>query len=322
MKKIYGVLLLFLGILLALDIFAEAKPVVHKAASFTPLDKIIAIVNNEVITQSQLNDEITQEKKQLQRANTPMPSDKEIHSKMLDQLIAKKLQLQLAKARNIQVTDADLDKAIDNIAKTNHLNLAQLKQALTQTGIEYPQFRARIHEQILVSRLQQQEFAKTITLTSEEVKEFLRKNQGKMNKYNAFHLIDMVLPISDATATAQITSLRQQAQTIAQQLQHGKRQEDIAKQFSNLQSNDLGWRALADLPPIFTEKLPTMNIGATSNPIQAPNGFHILKLVDARGESAKLTEKDAQNLIYQRKVTEKTQEWLKELRKTAYVKIV
>jgi peptidyl-prolyl cis-trans isomerase SurA len=322
MKKIYGALLLFLSVSLTLDIFAETKPVVHKAASFTPLDKIIAIVNNEVITQSQLNDEIAQEKKQLQRANTPMPSDKEIHSKLLDQLIVKKLQLQLAKARNIQVTDADLDKAIDNIAKTNHLNLAQLKQALEQTGIEYPQFRARIREQILLSRLQQQEFAKTITLTSAEVKDFLRKNQGKMNSYNAFHLIDMVLPISDATATAQITGLRQQAQTVAQKLQHGARQEDIVKQFSSLQSNDLGWRTLADLPPIFTEKLPTMNIGTISNPIQAPNGFHILKLVDARGESAKLTEKDAQNLIYQRKVTEKTQEWLKELRKTAYVKIL
>lgn len=303
MKKI-----LFLALCVTLLFSAASRA--NTNGDFTRLDRIIAVVNTEVITESQLDNELGQAKKQMEHSNMPIPSDGELRKKILDHLIDKALQVQLAKQKNIKVSNTELQTAIENIAKQNHLTLDQLKPALEQSGLNYSEFQARIQEQIMLQRLQQQEVvSKNVNITDEEVNAYLHKNQGRMQNYSAFHVLDM------------IAANEKQAQLVTKNLQSNMSMEDITKQ-TGAQNNDLGWRALTEFPSIFTTQIASMRVGEVSKPIHAPNGYHVLKLLDAKGDKVKLTKKDAQNLVFQTKASEAVKKWLEDLRKTAYIKIV
>lgn len=289
-------------------------------SSVTKLDRIIAIVNNDVITQSELNQEILQAKKQAQHTNSPLPPEGEIRKQVLNHLIDKNLQMQLARSKNIQATDQDIDTALNNIAKQNNMSLAQLKQALANSGTDYTEFRNRIHEQLLLQRLQQQEVvSKNLGITDQEVTEYMRKNQGK-HQYSAFHVIDILIPVAEVSSQDQMKSAQQRADTIAKNLRHGNSM-DTSKE-PGIESNDLGWRTGPELPALFVTQIEALNKGGVTAPVKAPNGYHVLQLIDAKGEEIKLTKKDAQNLAFQKKAADAVQKWLQELRGSAYIKVM
>lgn len=290
--------------------------------SFTRLDRIVAIANREVITQSQLNKELEHAKKQFEQANQPLPPQAELRTKVLDALIAKNLAMQLCKKRGITASDEDVNKAINNILKMNKIDLTQLKHALEQQGMSFDTYKQTLTDQIAMQKLQQEEVAKNITVTPEDVKKFIRENKSKLNSYNAFHVIDIVMPISDNATNTQIDSLRKQASEVGSLLQKGKSVEEILKQYPYAQNNDLGWRSLGEFPSLFQAKVAALNVKSVSSPIQAPNGFHVLQLLEAKGENPKLSDADLKNLAFQQKVSAGIKEWTDKLRKDSYVKIM
>lgn len=314
MKKFYF-LFVSLGLLLSGYCLAQ------NPSSFTRLDKIVAVVNTDIITQSQLNKEMATAKKQLEHEGGPMPSEKDLRKDVLDQMIAKNLQMQLAKAKDVQVTEADVDKVIANITKNNKMNLEQLKQALTQSDTNYTEFRSRIHDQIMMQKLQQQEVAKNVSVSPTEVKEFYRTNNGK-SQYNAFHLVDVLLPLQENAPQAKFAELQEQARALIQALSKNEDIDDALKSYPTAEKSDLGWRAINEVPSLFQPKVASLRIKQMTPPIQAPNGIHILKLVDAKGENIKITEKDAQNMVFQHKMVEEIKLWVAKLRKDAFVKII
>lgn len=318
MKKILN-LFLFFGLICAPLAYAQTS---NTGSSFTKLDRIVVIVNKDVITQSELNSELEHVKKQFEHTNQPLPPQAELRKKVLDALIAKKLQIQICEDKHIAASDEDVDKAIGRIMAANKLNLAQLKTALQQQGLEYESYKKHIKEQITLQKLQQEAIAKSVTLNPEDVQKFVRENKDKLNPYNAFHVVDITLPIGENTTPAQLESLKKQAHDVMQGLQKGKTTEEIMKQFPYAQNNDLGWRALGEFPSIFQSRVAALKVNSVSEPVQAPNGFHILKLVEAKGENQKLTDKDLKNLAFQQKCSEELKVWLDKLRKDSYVKIM
>lgn len=318
MKKIVSILWLSC-IALTFNIHAQTQAT---SSNFTRLDRIVVVVNREVITQSQLNKEIEHIKKQYEQSNQPLPSVNELRSKVLDSLIAKSLTLQLATSKGVIATDEDVDKAINNILKLNKIDLVQLKQALQQQGISYDTYKKQLQEQIVMQKVQQEEVAKTITLTPEDVKKFANENKNKFNGYNAYHVVDILMPISESSTPEQVASLRKQANEVVALLQKGKAIDEILKQYPYAQNNDLGWRSVGELPSIFQAKVANMTVKSVSTPIQAPNGFHILQLLEAKGENPKLTENDLKNLAFQQKVNEGIKVWIDKLRSESYVKIM
>lgn len=292
------------------------------SSGFTKLDKIVAIVNRDVITQSQLNTEIDHIRKTMEQSNQPVPPPGELRSKILDGLIAKKLTLQLCEERNITVSDEDVNKAVEKIVKMNNIGVEQLKGALAQQGLTFEAYKKQLKEQIAMQKLQQDEVARTVTVTPEDVKKFVRENKDKLNGYNAFHVIDVVMPIAESATTPQIDSLRKQANEVVALLQKGKPMEEILKQYPYAQNNDLGWRTLGELPSIFQSKVAAMSVKSVSSPLQAPNGFHVLQLLEAKGENQKLSETDLKNLVFQQKMTDGIKEYTDKLRKESYVKIM
>ena len=159
-----GILILFGSIL---SNFALA------AKSMESLDRIIAIVNDTVVTQSELDQAIGTIKKQMQAANMPIPPRDVMHKQVLEQLINKKLQLQLAEQMNIHLTDVDLDKAIGTIAKNNNMPVGELYQKVASQGINTKEYRKEIRDELTMQQIQQQMVGAKITITPEEVSDFM-----------------------------------------------------------------------------------------------------------------------------------------------------
>jgi peptidyl-prolyl cis-trans isomerase SurA len=320
MRRIYYIALL-LGVLVSLNSHAQ------NAMSNSPikrLDKIVAIVEREAITQSELEGEMEKIKKQLEHFNQPIPSQAELRKQVLDVLIAKNLQLQIAKQQNIQVPEEDVNAAIESVAKNNKISVSQLKEAVERTGITYDEYHKQIREQIILQKVEQQELGKKVTLTPEDVKKFARENKAKFNQFSALHVVDILLPVDEKAGSAEKERAKKQATEIAKQLQSNKEKEveAITSEFVNAEINDLGWRSLTEIPSLFQAKVAVMQVNGISPPLQAPNGFHILKLVEVKGQTIQPTETQLQNLAFQEKMAEAVKEWIKTLRNEAYVKIM
>lgn len=314
---------IFLIVGLCFSIISLAQSPTSKQ-TFTQLDKIIAIVNKEVITQSQFNKEYERVKKQLEQTNQPLPAGGELRKQVLESVIAKNLQIQMCKEKNLVVEEEELEKAIAHVASANKLNSTQLKEAVEHTGINFNEYKAQIREQILLQKLQQEEVTKTVSFTQQDVKTYLKDNKDKLNvnHYSAFHVIDILLPLAENASSIQAESLKKQANEAASQLRKGVSIDSILKQYPSAQNDDLGWRSLGEFPSLFQEKIAAMNVKSISAPVQAPNGLHILKLVEAKGENAKPSESDIKNLAFQYKVSLAVKDWIDKIRKDAYVQVM
>jgi peptidyl-prolyl cis-trans isomerase SurA len=317
MKRVCTFLLV--GLLLAINSYTQAA---NSNNSVTHLDKIVAIVDREAITQSELNKEMEKARKQMEHYNQPIPPQAEFRKQILDDLIAKTLQLQLAKTKAVQVPDEDVAQAIQGIAKANKISVVQLKEAIAQTGMNYDEYQAQIKQQLLLQKLQQQELAKNITVTPEDVKKFSLANRTKFSQFSAFHVMDIVLPVSEQASAADKQQAKQQAEKLAKKLQTEKDVNLAMQAFTSAELNDLGWRSLADIPSLFQGKIAAMQVNAVSSPIPAPNGYHVLKLLEVKGQNIAPTENQLKNMAYQEKMTAEVKTWLIKLRQDSYVKIL
>lgn len=270
------------------------------------LDSVAAVVNQEVITQSELHHAMTQASAQLAASQNPNAiSPTALHAIVLNQLIDQKLQLQLAKKAKVNFTEAQVTHTIKNIAKQNHLTVAQLNAQLIKNGMTLTSYRKMIKEQMIVHAVEQSAVAPMVSVTQRDIAHARAQYQAQVNSQQAFHVIDILL------------NSKKQAEDVIVRLKQG---ENIHKVVPN-EAKDLGWQTANTLPGIFVKQLSHMKPGDISTPITAPNGIHVLKLVGVRGQPNTLTSAQLRNYAYQIKFQQAVKNWLKQVRKTAYVKI-
>lgn len=259
----------------------------------TELDGVVAEVNDSVITQSQLNNEINNMRKALAQSNTPIPAATILRKRVLDQLIDKKLQLQLAKANNITVDKAAVDDAMMRIAQEHDITLTQLPAALAKQGLDYASFRQSIQDQMIIQQLQQRELASQIKVSNQEItqvsQQLAKQPTPIANNTAIYHVQDVLIPLPNNPTPEQINVAKQLADDLASKL---KASDDLQKSLDALGSStkmvkltDLGWRGQKDLPDLFAKSVIGLKTGEVSNPIQAPNGLHILKIAAIKGET-------------------------------------
>jgi peptidyl-prolyl cis-trans isomerase SurA len=297
------------------------------ASSPVPLDRIAAIVNNDVITESQLDHQIAITKNEIRQANMQLPPENVLRKQVLQQLIDQQLQLQLAESSGINVSDAELNLGLQRIAKQRNISVHQLYQQVQKVGYTIKEFRQEARNQVKIEKLQQRNIISRIRVTPQEVNDFLltmkRSGQSVSREY---HLRDILIPLADAPSPAQIAEAEKQAKNIMQQLKHGANFQQLAIAKSSgskaLQGGDLGWRKLAELPAVFADKVKKMKIGDVAGPIRASNGVHIIKLLSTRGpqSSQQVNKKEIQQMIFQRKAEEELQQFINTLRSQVYVK--
>ena len=287
-------------------------------SSVQTLDQIVAVVNNDVITETELNNAINNAKKQMENAHQPMPSAAVLHDGVLQQLIYHKIQLQLAKRAGITVSNGQVNMAIKSIAKNNKTNLADLKEKLAKDNISFADFKKNIKEQLVINQVQRQAISGTVKVSDAEVNQFLQKYNAQPGNATTYNVLDILVDIPNNASKAQLAKAKQTAQKIATQLKKGTALTAIKEG----QQTDLGWLPLSQLPNIFADAITKMKTNGVAGPLQAANGFHVIKLKGAhRSTHAQPTRMQVRNILFQKKFQTALVKWLENMRKTAYVKI-
>lgn len=293
------------------------------------LDRIVAVVNDEMITESVLITQAEKYRQQILRQGGHLPSDSVLRHHVLDQLINTELQIQFAKEQGIAVTPRDVNEAIAGIAKHNNISVSDLMAQVAHEGFTAKSYRKDIEEQLLIVKLHRTVITPEIVVTPEDVSHFIKESQKKV-RVSEYRVSDLLIPLSEIPSSDQLQQASQQAAKIKAIAQKG---EDFSKlamatsaDVSALEGGDLGWRKLAELPSIFADEVKGMKVGEVSGPIRAPNGIHVIKLVNKRvnaqlSSAAKQERQEVEELLFKRKFNDKLKSWLLELRKNAYIKV-
>jgi len=299
---------------------------VFAATKKESLDHIVSVVNDSVITQSELNDAMKTAKQQFAGHEDALPNEEALNKQVLDQVINRKLQLELAKQSGIHVDDAMLDKAISGIAAQNHITVDELYQKVAEQGLDKTAYRSELREEITLQQIQQQEVGTKITITPQEVDDFIRSKDYIAFNSKEYHLEDILVTVPEAPTPEDIAAAKQHAEMILAKLHQGQDFQSItlsATGDKSVQGGDLGWRKLPEIPPEFANQIVHMKKSELLGPVPAANGFHIVRLSDVRSASMsgdkKALHKQVEDLVYQRKFAEGLQNWLTKIRSQAFI---
>ncbi len=282
------------------------------------LNRIVAIVNDDIITQTQLNEAIAQAKQEFTVRHLPLPPEKKLREEALQQLIDYRLELQLVSRLGIQVKDSEVDAAVEQIAKQHNLSSEQLQQQLQAEKTNFQEFRSKLGEQLAVNKLQQQAVANKVKITPEDIAEYQKKYQKAYQAYQEYHFLDFLIPLPENPTSADISKALAQARELRQKLDLGQNPSQLSPA-----PIDLGWRSRADLPEVFTSQLTQFETSKVSQPIRAPNGYHLLKLLETRNAATgELSENKIRDVVYRQKFAEEVKKWLETMRTQAYIQII
>jgi peptidyl-prolyl cis-trans isomerase SurA len=271
-------------------------------APLEPVDKIVAVVNDDVITSTELDTRLHSIKEQLKNQSSPMPPDAVLKKQVLDRMILASLQLQLADQNGIRVDDETLNRTIERIAADNKLSLTEFRSVLEKEGYDFATFREDIRREILISRVQQRQVTDRIMVTEQEIDNFLATQRAQGNTGAEYHLAHILIAVPDASSSERIQAARQRAEDVLKKLRAGANFQETAIAVSDgqqaLQGGDLGWRKAGELPTLFVDTVTHMKTGDVSDLIRSPSGFHIIKLLEQRNEQRHIvTQTHARHIL-------------------------
>jgi peptidyl-prolyl cis-trans isomerase SurA len=295
MKQSLASLLLALAIMLP----AHAQLLTPAAPASQPLDRIVAVVNDDVILQSELNDAVLSVQQQYAGHTEQLPPMNVLQQQVLNRLVLMRLQIQKAQDQGIHVSDADVDQAIQGVAEQNKLSPEQLRAEVERSGASFASFREQLADQITVQRLHQSVVQDSVSVTDSEIDNLLSSPTYKAGEV---HLAHIQISIPGGADAAAIQASQAKAEQALASIHGGMDFNAAAIRYSDapdaLEGGDLGWRRLDEIPPAFADTIASMKPGDVSPALRGPTGFHILKLVDQRQSSRKMvTELHARQIL-------------------------
>lgn len=265
---------------------AGVAPSLQAAPRSQEVDRIVAVVNNEVITALQLRENLDQAIRRLERQGTELPPREILERQMLERLILERAQLQLARESAIRVDDTMLERAIDRIAENNGMTVDGLRQALADDGISWARFREEIQTELLLTRLREREVDSRIVVTEAEVDNFIATNPDAFfgREYRLAHIL---LRAPEGASPDQLDALVARAEAAMRRLEAGEDFAAVAASVSDapdaMNGGELGWRGRDRLPGLFAEVVNRLSPGQIAPVMRSAAGLHILKLLDVRG---------------------------------------
>jgi peptidyl-prolyl cis-trans isomerase SurA len=269
----------------------RAKPSAEKP--IRPVDRILVVVNDGVITERELETRVESISAQLEKQGTPLPPKDIFGRQMLERLILETLQLQHAKEAGLKLDERDIDNALQRIAKDNNLTVTALRDNLAKDGVSFAKFRDEVKREMTVARVREAEVEGRVTVSESEVDlemaQQATRPQGEA-EYLAAHVL---VRIPEGATTDELNARQKRADEALAALKKGADFGQISATYSDAQEalsgGNLGWRTAAKLPNMFVEALQTLAKGETSKVLKSGNGFHIVKLIDQRGQGAAQT---------------------------------
>ena len=275
---------------LALAVAPHAAAQKPAAGRVVLLDRIIAVVNDEVITRRDLDDRIKVVLSQLRSQGTPLPAPEVLEKQVLERVIHNQVQLQYAKETGLRVEDAILEKAVNRIAEDNKISVAAMRQALEKDGVNFNKFREELRDEIIMVRLREREVDNKIQIADSEIDNFLSTLQAQDGKVEEFNLSHILVRVPEQASPEQLQQRRARAEQALAQIKGGADFRQVAASFSDapdaVQGGAMGWRELAQLPTIFAEAVKELKSGEVGSVLRSPNGFHIVRVNERRGQDA------------------------------------
>ena len=319
-KRLWGTLLLA-AMLLPLGAQAQshsqsqaqnhAQTAAHRPSQPQTLDRIVAVVNEGVITQYQLDSRTRAATAQLHRQKVQLPPPDVLRRQVLDQMITERAQVQQAKEAGVRVEDNELSQALDRIAANQKVSTAQMRQTVEKDGMKWNDFREEIRDQMMIARIREREVDAKINISPGEVDNFLA-NQASAGSGEEVHLAHIVIRIPEGASPETLQKLRLKAVGIDEQAKAGKDFAQLAATYSEsndaMQGGDLGFRPIDSLPQVMSSAIANLKPGQVSDVVRSPSGFHIVKLIGRRGGSGlpQVQQTHARHILI--KVTEITSE--------------
>ncbi|MCE3253211.1 MAG: molecular chaperone SurA [Cellvibrio sp.] len=280
--------LLLGGLLLATSQLSLAQ------SNAVSLDRVVAIVDKDVVLESELNGRKASVLERLQGQYQQLPPEDVLNKQILEQLILERIELAMAERYEIKVDEAEIDEAIGRVLQKNQITLAQLEVDLKKQGLTLDGLRTQMRNELTISHLQQGVVNSRIKVTDQDINNFLSSSDGKYATSPDFHIGHILISVSSSADADAIAAAEKQANEIYQKLQSGSDFSQMAITYSNdqaaLQGGDIGWRKLAQLPELFGNQMADLAVGQVSKPFRSGAGFHILKNIDQRGGGEQLIE--------------------------------
>src|SRR5215469_4061957 len=272
------------------------------------LDRVVAIVNDGVVLNSDLDAQVDAVTERLRQQKLELPPQNVLRQQVLERLVLQEIQLQRANHAGVKVSDEQLNQALGDVAKRNNITLSQLPDALAQQGIDYTAYREDMRKEITLGLLRQRDVLQHISVTPREIDQFLEKQSKTPSEHNEYNVSHILIAVPETATPEQLEAAGKKAQDVYQRAKSGEDFAKLAVANSNsqtaLEGGALGWRKGSELPTFLTDLIVRLKPGEVSEPLRTPTGYHIIKLNDLRVEQ----KKEMQDEIHVRHILMKTNE--------------
>ncbi|MBY6210095.1 peptidylprolyl isomerase [Microbulbifer agarilyticus] len=263
-------------------------------AQVQQLDRVVAVVDDDVVMASELQQRINTISQQIAAQNVQAPPIDVLRRQVLEQLIVERLQLQMGARAGVTISEEELDQAIARVQQNMNLSPAQFQQKLEVDGISNNAFRQQIRQELIIRRVEQGSVSRRIQITDQDINNFLRSKEGEFWKSPQYELGHILIAVSSSAPAEEVTAAREKADAVYDKATGGEDFRALAISNSSgqnaLQGGDLGWRKPVELPTLFADALDGVKVGETTKPFRSDAGFHMLKIHQQRGATEQVVE--------------------------------
>lgn len=280
----------------------------HAAVRY-PVNRMVAIVNDQPITEKEIRPIVAQAQ--------PTADPAEVNKQAIDLLVLQKLQLQIAARANITVDPEDVKKEVDRVLSARHYSLSQLKHQLHQENMDFDAFQEELKKNLLIRQLQKKVLAGRVRVSDDEIDSAIKQFQ----QFNSTYRVkDILIPLSETPTVQEVKVAKKLANRWRETLLTQQDAWQKVTKDKNAKLVDLSKRPLKAFPELFGHELVSMHVGEVSQPVRAQNGFHLLELTEKNPPQQDISVDQARNIIFGRKFNIQLQNWLQEIKDSAYVK--
>lgn len=283
-------LIRLIGTLIAIICFAG--PIQAAQQEVLKIDRIIAVVDQTVITEKELADRMRIVTSQLEKQGTQLPPQDVLQKQILERLINDRLQLEFAAQTGLRIDDIQLDKTVQRIAEQNKLTVSEFQKALEADGISFRKFREDIRNEITLARLREREVDNRVNVSESEIDNYLTTQSSQGDAQDEYEFSHILIRLPEESSPDELKKLRNKAEQALKQLEGGTDFAQVSASFSDapnaLEGGGLGWKSSSQVPALFADALKNMQPGQLSPILRSPNGFHILKMTQRRGGTSPL----------------------------------
>ncbi|MFG5410693.1 peptidylprolyl isomerase [Piscinibacter sakaiensis] len=266
-------------------------------------DYILAVVNNELVTNGELNQRLARVRESAARGNQRLPPDDELRRQVFDALIDERVQITYARENGIRIDEAELDRAVQNVAVQNQITMPQLRERLRTEGVDYQRFRNNVRDQLMVERVREREVQQRIRITDAEVDKLIDEQRAAAGSQTEYNIAQILVTVPEGAPLATETERRIRAENALARVRAGESFDAVAREMSEdanrAAGGVIGLRPADRLPDVFVERVKALQAGQVAPALlRTGAGFHVLKLVERREASAfQITQTRARHIL-------------------------